>query len=102
MSVLCSKLQIHASNFVGGVAETQTVLQCDMVKISMSVKGYNSGIITCIKILFPSCKFSMHIQTVLQVSYCCFKYCRSLGDTRSTTVCYGQNIYVIKMDIILQ
>ena len=39
MSELCSKFQICASNTVGGVAETQTVLQCDMVKICMSYKG---------------------------------------------------------------
>ena len=29
------------SNTVGGVAETQTVVQCDMVKICMLFKGHN-------------------------------------------------------------
>ena len=36
---LCYKLQIPASNTVGGVAETRTVLQYDMVKICISCKG---------------------------------------------------------------
>ena len=39
MSELCCKFQIPASNTVGGVAETGTVLQCYMVKIDMSFKG---------------------------------------------------------------
>ena len=38
-SELCSKFQIPAYNTVGGVAETRTVLQRDMVQICMSVKG---------------------------------------------------------------
>ena len=29
----CKKIQMSASNTVGGVAETQTVVRCDMVKI---------------------------------------------------------------------
>ena len=33
MSELCSKFQMTASNIVGGVAETQTVVLCNMVKI---------------------------------------------------------------------
>ena len=39
MSELCSKFQIPESNTVGGVAETRTVLQFDMVKICMSFRG---------------------------------------------------------------
>ena len=39
LNSVASKFQIPALNTVGGVAETQTVLQCDMVKISMSFKG---------------------------------------------------------------
>ena len=39
MSELACKFQIPASNVVGGVAETRTVLQCTMVKICMSFKG---------------------------------------------------------------
>ena len=33
MSELCSKFQMTASNTVSGVAETQTVVRCNMVKI---------------------------------------------------------------------
>ena len=36
---LCCKFQIPASNNVGGVAETQTVLQCYRVNKCMSFKG---------------------------------------------------------------
>ena len=51
MSELYYKFQIPASNIVGGVVETQTVLQCDMaqcemVKICMLCKGINSAIMT--------------------------------------------------------
>ena len=35
ISRLCSTFQIPASNTVGGVAETRTIIQCAMVKISM-------------------------------------------------------------------
>ena len=38
MSELCSKFQIPASNTVG-IAEIQTVPQCDMVKICISFRG---------------------------------------------------------------
>ena len=44
MSLLCCKFQMPASNTVGGVAKTQTVVQCDMVKICMLFKGHNSAI----------------------------------------------------------
>ena len=44
MSELCSKFQIPASNNVGGVAETLTVVRCYMVKICMLFKGHNSAI----------------------------------------------------------
>ena len=46
MSELCFKFQMPASNTVGGVAETQTVVRCDMVKICMLFKGHNSAIMT--------------------------------------------------------
>ena len=46
MSELCCKFQMPASNTVGGVAETQTVVRCDMVKICMLFKGHNSAIMT--------------------------------------------------------
>ena len=36
---LCCKFQTPASNTVGGAAETPTILQSDMIKISMSYKG---------------------------------------------------------------
>ena len=39
MSELCSKFQILVPNTVGGVAETRSVLQFDVVKIYMSFKG---------------------------------------------------------------
>ena len=39
MSELCSKFQSSALNTVGGVAETQTVLQSAMINICMSFKG---------------------------------------------------------------
>ena len=39
MSELCPKFQIPASNTTERVAETRTVLQCDMIKICMSFKG---------------------------------------------------------------
>ena len=44
MSALCSNFQIPASNIVGGVRVTQTVLQCDIVKICISFRGHNSAI----------------------------------------------------------
>ena len=46
MSELCSKFHLTASNTVGGVAETQTVVWCNMVKICMLFKGHNSAIMT--------------------------------------------------------
>ena len=46
MSELCCKFQMPALNTVGGVAETQTVVRCDMVKICMLFKGHNSAIMT--------------------------------------------------------
>ena len=46
MSELCSKFQMPTSNTVGGVAETQTVVRCDMVKICMLSKRHNSAIMT--------------------------------------------------------
>ena len=46
MSELCCKFQMPASNTVGGTAETQTVVRCDMVKLCMLFKGYNSAIMT--------------------------------------------------------
>ena len=49
------QIQMPASNTVGGVAETQTVVRCDMVK------GHNSAIMTLIKILFPLRTCSMHV-----------------------------------------
>ena len=52
MSDLCSNFQIPASNTVGGVRVTQTVLQCDIVKICISFRGHNSAIMSWIKILF--------------------------------------------------
>ena len=39
MSELFSKFEIPTSNTLGGVAETQTVLKCVMVKICMSLRG---------------------------------------------------------------
>ena len=75
-----------ASNTVGGVAETQTVVRCDMLS-----KGHNSAIITLIKILFPLRTCSMHVWTVLQVSNACIIYCRrSFGNKNSTTKSDGQ------------
>ena len=46
MFELCRKFQMPASNAVGGVAETQTVVWCDMVKICLLFKGNNSAIMT--------------------------------------------------------
>ena len=40
------QIQMPASNTVGGVAETQTVVRCDMVKICMLFKGHNSARMT--------------------------------------------------------
>ena len=45
-SELCSKFQMTASNTVGGVAEIQTVVRCNMVKICILFKGHNSAIMT--------------------------------------------------------
>ena len=42
MSELWCKFQMPASNTVGGVVETQTVVRCDMVKICLLFNGYNS------------------------------------------------------------
>ena len=39
MSKLFSMFEIPTSNTLGGVAATQTVLQCVMVKVSMSFRG---------------------------------------------------------------
>ena len=46
MSELCCKFQMPAANTVRGVAETQTVVRCDMVKICTLFKGHNSAIMT--------------------------------------------------------
>ena len=51
---LCSRFQIPASNTVGGVAETQTVLQCDMVKNMCIIQE-------AIQRLFPLCTCPMNI-----------------------------------------
>ena len=55
------QIQMPASNTVGGVAETQTVVLCDMVKICMLFKGHNSAVMILIKILFPLRTCSMHV-----------------------------------------
>ena len=55
------QIQMPASNTVGGVAETQTVVRCDMVKICLLFKGHNSAVMTLIKILFPLRTCSMHV-----------------------------------------
>ena len=44
---LCSKSQILnqiLKNTEGGIAEARTIPQCDMVKICISFRGYNSAI----------------------------------------------------------
>ena len=46
MSELYCKFKMPASNFVGGVAETQTVVRCDMVKTCLLFKRHNSAIMT--------------------------------------------------------
>ena len=46
MPELCCKFQMPASNTVGGVVETQTVVGCDMVKICTLFKGHKSAIMT--------------------------------------------------------
>ena len=46
MSELCCKFQMPESNTVGGVADTQIVVRCDMVKICTLFKGHNSAIMT--------------------------------------------------------
>ena len=46
MSELCCKFQMPASNTVGGVAETQTVVRYDMVKMCTLFKGHNSAMMT--------------------------------------------------------
>ena len=85
--LLC-KFQIPASNTVGEVVVTWTVLQCDMVKRCMRFKVHNSEIMIWIKILFPLCTCSMYVWTILQVSSPSIKYCRkSCGDKNSTTKC---------------
>ena len=61
MSDLCINFQIPASNTVGGVRVTQTVLQCDTVKIYITFRGHYSAIMSWIKILFPLCICSMHV-----------------------------------------
>ena len=62
MSKLCRKFQIPATNTVRADAETRTVLQCDMVQNMYDIsRGYNSAIMTLIKILFPLCTCPMHV-----------------------------------------
>ena len=76
------QIQMPALNTVGGVAETQTVVRYDMVKICMLFKGHNSAVMTLIKILFPLRTCSMHV---------CITYCRrSFGNKNSTTKSDGQ------------
>ena len=59
MSELWCKFQTPTSNTVEGAVETQTVVRCDMVKISLLFNGHNSAIMT--KILFPLGTCSMHV-----------------------------------------
>ena len=90
MSDLRSNFEIPASNTVGEVRVTQTVLQCDIVKIYISFRGHNSAILSWIKILFPLCVCSMPVGTVLQVPNPYIKYCRKrCRDKNSTAVRYG-------------
>ena len=90
MSDLCSNFQTPASNTVGGVRVTPTILQCDIVKICISFRGHNSAIMSWMKIIFLLCICSMHGRTVLQVSNPYIKYCRRrCRDKNSTTVWYG-------------
>ena len=60
MSELFSKFKIPTSNTVGGVAETQTVLQSVIVKCVCHSGGHNSAIISWVKILFPFITGSVH------------------------------------------
>ena len=70
-------------------------------KYKCHLRGHNSTKTTSIKILFPLCKCSMHVWTVLHVSNPCVKYRRrSCGDKNSTTVWYGQNMYVLQCDMV--
>ena len=46
MSELWIKFQMSASNIVGGVVETQTVVWCDMVKICLLFNRHYSAIMT--------------------------------------------------------
>ena len=55
MSELYCKFQILASNTVRGVMETETVVQCDMVKMLCHSRRHNSAKMTLIKIMFPLC-----------------------------------------------
>ena len=103
MSDLCSNFQIPASNTVGGVRVTRTVLQCDIVKICISFRGHNSAIMPWIKILFPLCMCQC-------ISELCCKFpiptSNTVGgdaETRTVLQCdMVQNMYVIQGDVILQ
>ena len=55
------QIQMPASNTVGGVAETQTVVRCDMVKICMLFKGHNSAVMTLINDLNQNSVSSTHM-----------------------------------------
>ena len=97
MSELCSKLQIPALNTVEGVAETQAVLQWDMVQNMYVIQG--------VKIMQkrPVSKFCSpyaHVQCISEL--CCKFQIPALntagGDAETRTVLkcdMVQNMYVI-------
>ena len=101
MSDPCSNFHIPASNTVGGIRVTQTVLQCDIVKICISFRGHNFATISWIKVLFPLCICSMHVWTVLQVSNPYIKHLRR-RDKKVLQCDMVQNMSVIQGDVILQ
>ena len=101
MSDLCSNFQIPASNTVGGVRVTQTVLQYDIVKICISFRGHNSAIMSWIKNLFPLCICMSELSCKFQILTS-----NTIGgdaETRAVLQCdMVQNMYVIQGDVILQ
>ena len=101
MSDLCCNFQIPGSNTVGGVSVTQTLLQCDIVKICISFRGHNSAIMSWIKILFPLCICSKHVCCKFQIPTS-----NTVGgdaETRTVLQCDGPKyIYVIQGVVILQ
>ena len=97
MSELFSKFEIPTSNTLGGVAETQTVLQCVMVKNMLFRHEYES------KLYFPCAQVQCMSELCIKFQIPATNTVGADVETRTVLQCnMVQNMYVIQGDIILK